>query len=127
MLGNVAESPTYFKRITGDDMWVYEYDATTVKNKLKPKNHVINVMWFSINSFHRAKRPIRIHDNVPSHSSMIVIDFLVKHETSVIAQPPYLPILASCDLFLFSELKNPVRGTRHKSTKAIKSHSLKAL
>jgi [histone H3]-lysine36 N-dimethyltransferase SETMAR len=68
-----------------------------------------------------------IHDNAPSHSSLIVTEFLAKHETKVIAQPPYSPDLAPCDFFLFPKLKYPLRGTRHESIEAIKSNSLKEL
>ena len=41
------------------------------------------------------------HDNAPSHSSLIVTEFLAKHETKVIAQPPYSPDLAPCDFSCF--------------------------
>ena len=34
-------------------------------------------------------------------------EFLAKHETKVIAQPPYSPDLAPCDFFLFPKLKYP--------------------
>ena len=66
-------------------------------------------------------------DNAPSHSSPIVTEFLAKHETKVIAQPPYLSDLAPCDFFLFSKLKYPVRGMRHESIEVIKRNSLKEL
>ena len=45
------------------------------------------------------------HDNAPSHSSLIMTEFLAKHETIVIAQPPCSPDLAPCDIFLFPKLK----------------------
>lgn len=38
-------------------------------------------------------------DKAPSYACMTAIDFLVKHETSVIAQPP--PDLAPSDFFCF--------------------------
>ena len=53
--------------------------------------------------------------------------FLAKHETKVIAQPPYSPDLAPCDFFLFPKLKYPLRGTRYESIRAIKRNSLKGL
>ena len=40
-------------------------------------------------------------DNAMSYSSLIVTEFLVKHETKVIAQPPYSPGLSPCDFFCF--------------------------
>ena len=65
------------------------------------------------------------HDNAPSHSSLIVTVFLSKHETKVIAQPPYLPDLVPFYIFLFPKLKYPLRRTRHESIEAIKRNSLK--
>ena len=53
--------------------------------------------------------------------------FMAKHETTVIAQPPYSPDLAPCDFFLFPKLKYPLRGTRDESIQAIKRNSLKEL
>ncbi|KAJ8963246.1 hypothetical protein NQ318_018712 [Aromia moschata] len=64
------------------------------------------------------------NNNAPSHSSLIVTEFVAKRETKVIANPPYLPDLAPCDFFLFPKLKYPLRGTRHESIEAIKSNSL---
>lgn len=62
------------------------------------------------------------HGNVPSHSSMIVTDFLAKHETPYIPNTPsrqiWLPVT-----FLFSKLINPLRGTRDE----VLSNSLKVL
>ena len=45
------------------------------------------------------------HDNAPSHFSLIVTEFLAKHETKAIAQLPYSPGLAPCDFFLFPNIK----------------------
>ena len=67
------------------------------------------------------------HDNEPSHSSLTVTEFLAKHETKVIAQPPYSRDLAPCVFFLFPKLKYPFRGTRHETIEAIKRNSLKEL
>ena len=58
---------------------------------------------------------------------MIVTEVLAKHETKVIAQPPYSPDLASCDFFLYPKLKYPLRETRHESIEAIKRNLLKEL
>ena len=67
------------------------------------------------------------HDNAPSHSSLIVTKFLAKHETKVIAQPPYSPDFAPCDFFLFPKLKYPLRGTGHESIEDTKRNSLEGL
>jgi hypothetical protein len=43
---------------------------------------------------------------VAAHMSLLVHEFLVKHETTVIPQMPYSPDLAPVDLFLFPSLKS---------------------
>jgi transposase len=40
------------------------------------------------------------HDNAPAHTSPLVREFLAKHETTVVAQPPYSPDLAPADFFV---------------------------
>ena len=179
MLANVADDPTFIKRIiTGDQTWVYENDVKTAqqsseqraKNEPKPKKPyqsrskimLMLIVFFdylrvvhhefvpegqTVNKEYylavlrrlreaiRRKRPdfwadiswVFHHDNAPSHSSLIVTEFLAKHETKFIAQPPYLPDLAPCDIFLFPKLKYPLRGTRHESIEAIKRNSQKEL
>ena len=55
----------------------------------------------------RRKRPekwrdgdwILHHDNAPTHTSHLVQQFLAKHGTSQLQQPPYSPDLAPCDFF----------------------------
>ena len=54
-------------------------------------------------------------------------EFLAKHETKVIAQPPYSPDLVPCDFFLFPKLKYSLRGTRYESIEGIKRNLLKEL
>ena len=51
------------------------------------------------------------HDNAPTHSSLLVRDFLAKNNT-IMPQPPYSPDLAPCDFFLFPKLKKPMKGRR---------------
>ena len=75
----------------------------------------------------RRRQTRTIHDNALSHSSLIVTEFLAKHETKVIAQTLYSPDLGPCDFFQFPKLKYPLRGTRHESIEAIKRNSLKEL
>ena len=59
------------------------------------------------------------HDNAPSHSSLIVTEFLTTRNKS--------HCLAPCDFFLFPKLKYPLPGTRHESIEIIKRNSLKEL
>jgi len=46
------------------------------------------------------------HDNVPAHISLLIREFLTKHEKTVVPQPPYSPYLAPADFFLFPKLKS---------------------
>jgi len=64
------------------------------------------------------------HDNAPSHSSFLVRDFLAKHATTVLPQPPYSPDLVPADFFLFPKLKSTLKGRRFESIEALKTNSL---
>jgi len=50
------------------------------------------------------------HDNAPAHVSFLIHEFLTKHETTVVPQPPYSPDLAPADFFLFPKLKSTLKG-----------------
>ena len=84
----------------------------------------LNTLWFMF--WVRSASPPD-DDNAPSHSSLIVTEFLAKHETKVITQSPYSPYLAPCDLLLFPKLEYPLRARHHESIEAIKRNSLKEL
>lgn len=83
----------------------------------------------------RQKRPelwrdnswILHHDNAPSHTALILREFLSKNSTHVAPQPPYSPDLAPCDFWLFAKLKRPLRGNRFESIEEIKRESVNAL
>ena len=47
------------------------------------------------------------HDDVPSHSAIIIREFLVKNKTNTIQQPSNSPDMAPCDFFLFDRVKKP--------------------
>jgi histone-lysine N-methyltransferase SETMAR len=64
------------------------------------------------------------HDNAPSHSSFLARDFLAKHMTTVLPQPPYSPDLAPADFFLFPKLKSTLKGRCFESTEVIKTNLL---
>ncbi|UYV79428.1 USP2, partial [Cordylochernes scorpioides] len=46
-----------------------------------------------------------LHDNAPSHSSLIVRRFLAKNNVCVLNHPPYSLYLAPCDFYLFPKIK----------------------
>ena len=67
------------------------------------------------------------HDNVAAHTSHLVQQFLAKHSTAQLQQPPYSPDLAPCDFFLFPRLKKVLEGHRFEATEDIKQNSTKTL
>ena len=52
------------------------------------------------------------HDNAPSHTSLVVQQFLAEKSIPVITQPLYSPDLAPSDFYLFPALKMGLKGTR---------------
>jgi histone-lysine N-methyltransferase SETMAR len=48
-------------------------------------------------------------DDAPTHSSVVVSQFLVKEGIPLLSHPPYSPDLALSD-FLFPRLKNAIKG-----------------
>jgi len=82
----------------------------------------------------RRKRPekwrggdwILHHDNAPTHTSHLMQQFLAKHGTTQLQQPPYSPDLAPCDFSLFPRLKKVLKGRRFEAMEDIK-HSTKTV
>jgi len=56
-----------------------------------------------------------------------VQQFLAKHSTAQLQQPPYSPDLAPCDFFLFARLKKVLKGHRFEAMEDIIRNSLKTL
>ena len=52
------------------------------------------------------------HNNAPSCASHLMQNFLVKHQITQVTQPPDSPDLTPCDLWLFPELKSPLKKKR---------------
>jgi len=83
----------------------------------------------------RRKRPgkwrdgdwILHHDNASAHTSHLVQQFLAKHGTAQLQQPPYSPDLAPCEFFLFPRLKKVLKGHRIEAMEDIKRNSTKTL
>ena len=73
----------------------------------------------------RKNRLLCLH--VPARSFLLIHDFLTKHETTVVPQPPYSPDLTPTDLFLFTKLESLLRGRRFESIQEIKGNSLEEL
>jgi transposase len=58
----------------------------------------------------RGQKWLLHHDNAPVRSSLPIHDFLTKHETTLITQPPFSPDLAPVEIFLFIKLKSVLKG-----------------
>ena len=67
------------------------------------------------------------HDNAPDHASLLIPEFLKKHETTVVPQPPYSPNLAPEDFFFFPKLKSSLKGRRFQTVEEIKENSIRDL
>ena len=65
------------------------------------------------------------HGNAPAHTSHLVQQFMAKHGTAQLQQPPYSPDLAPCDIFLFPRLKKVLKGHGFEATEDIKRNSTK--
>ena len=64
------------------------------------------------------------HDNGPAHASLLIREFLTKHETTVVPQPPYSPDLVPADFFLFPKLKSSLKGRRFQNVEEIEENSI---
>jgi len=62
------------------------------------------------------------HDNAPAHASLLIREFLMKHGTTVVPQPPYSPDLAPVDFFLFPQLKSSLKGRRFQTIEEIEEN-----
>ncbi|KAG5310121.1 MOS1T transposase, partial [Acromyrmex insinuator] len=68
-----------------------------------------------------------LHDNAPSHTSLIVRQCLARNRVSVLNHPPYSPDLAPCDFSLFPKLKLKLKGRFFDDIPTIQSASTQAL
>jgi len=60
------------------------------------------------------------HDNAPSHTLLVVQQFLAEESIPVINQPPFSPDLALSDFWLFPTLKMSLKGTCFTTMEDIK-------
>ncbi len=51
-----------------------------------------------------------LHNNTPSHNTLLIWQFLAKKNVTVLHHPPYSPDLAPTDYFLFPFLKIHLKG-----------------
>jgi transposase len=67
------------------------------------------------------------HDNAPAHASLLVCEFLMKTEMTVVPHLPYSPDLVPADFFPFPKLKSTLKGRRFQTEEEIKENSLQDL
>ena len=67
------------------------------------------------------------HDNAPAHSVLLILNYLAKHQTSIVPHPPYSPDLAQADFFSISKLKTPLKGRRFLTIETIQENATKGL
>ena len=66
-------------------------------------------------------------DNAPANASLLIREFLKKHETTVVPKPPDSPDLASADFFLFPKLKSSLKRRRIQTVEEIEENSIREL
>ena len=66
-----------------------------------------------------------LHNNAPSHTSLIVRQFLARNQVCVLNHPPYSPDLALFDFSLFTKLK--LKGCFFNDITTIKTATTRAL
>jgi hypothetical protein len=59
--------------------------------------------------------------------TFLIREFLMKHEATVVHQPPYSQDLAPADFFLFPKLKPSIKGHRFQVVEEIEENSLQDL
>lgn len=105
-----------------------------IHHEFLPKGHTLNAAFYKevIQRLLARIRRVRpefyqtgdwflLQDNAPSHSSILVNQFLAKRQVTSIVHPPYSPDLAPADFFLFPKLKLHLKGTRFTSVEEIQT------
>lgn len=121
------EKPTKVRRgrNSGKKMVASFFGRTGHIATIPPEDcRTVNAEWYSticlptVFQKVREKRPrerIILHqDNASSHNTSQTSEFLVASRTELITHPPYSPDLAPCDFFLFSYIKDKMRGLKFK-------------
>jgi transposase len=67
------------------------------------------------------------HGNAPAHVSLIIRNYLAKHQISVVPHPPHSPDLAPPDFSLLPKLKTSLKGRRFQITEEIQENATREL
>ena len=66
-------------------------------------------------------------DNAPVHNFILVTDYLTKIGIKTVPHPPYSLDLAPCDFWLFTKLKEKLRGCRYETIEEMKEAVTKVI
>ena len=66
-------------------------------------------------------------DNAPVHNSILVPDYLTKMGIKTVPHRPYYPDFAPCDFWLFSKLKEKLKGCGYETIKKMKESVTKVI
>ena len=67
------------------------------------------------------------HDNAPAYASLIIREFLMKHEMIVVPQAPCSPDMTPAHFFLFPKLKSSLKVLRFHTVEEIEENSIQEL
>ena len=104
-----------------------------IHHEFLPSNRTINGQFYT-EIFYQLRKRIRtvrpyfpqnvswllLHDNARPHNALPVRIFLAQHGIIEMQHPPYSPDLVPADFFLYSKLKNSLKGTRFQDFEAFK-------
>ncbi len=66
-------------------------------------------------------------DNAPVHNSILVTDYLTKTGIKTVPHPSYSPNLTPSDFWLFTKLKEKLRGCRYETIEEMKEAVTKVI
>ncbi|GFV14250.1 histone-lysine N-methyltransferase SETMAR [Trichonephila clavipes] len=122
-------------------MLIVFFDADgIVHHEYAPQDQTVNKEFYldvmrRLGEAVRRKRPVLWassrwmlhHDGAPAHTAILVQQFLTKHGTIQVANPPYSPDMSPPDFFLFLKIKNTLKGHRFQNIETIKQNSTQQL
>ncbi len=96
------------------------YIKTTLLHWRTTKNLEKNDRLFLKKRPHKKVEEIRLHrDNARPHVAHTVTKFLEKQGIQTVPHPLYSPDLASCDFWIFPEIKKALCGVRFESNQHV--------
>ncbi len=95
-----------------------------LKNRIRKKRPG---MWKGGVDGHTDKDFVLHHDNAPSHTAARTLDLIGQSDINLLAHSQYSPDLAPADFFLFSILKQKLRGRKFASIPAVQDEVRKIL